>query len=439
MPVRVSALPRGGGGAVWGWRRGHLALVAGRWKPDFEIVARGLRGPGRGSAPGGHGLAAEQWAAKRQLYLDNLKVVLIAAIIAGHGIVGYSKLGMWSYADVRETTLSPVTEGVALAVAAPFGLFLIPLLFLVAGLLTPASLERKGAGAYVRDRLLRLGVPFAVFTFAVWPALLYALYRPLGNAGGSYWAEFVGTPQESLDTGYLWFVGDLLIFSLAYAGWARARAGRPVRRWTGEVTAGHLLMLAAAVAITTFGARLVFPFDSQKYVDLNLYQWPECVALFALGITAAGKGWLAAVPDRLYRQCRIAALAAIAAFAVFIGLGAALGAVSEQSWVGGWHWDALIFAVLESVLAVFGPVWLLGVAQRHLGRRLRWAGPAASRSAYGAFLLQGLILIGLAVALRPLALAAEVKALIVAAGGVTGSFALAWLLINRVPGVARIL
>jgi hypothetical protein len=48
-------------------------------------------------------------------------------------------------------------------------------------------------------------------------------------------------------------------------------------------------------------------------------------------------------------------------------------------------------------------------------------------------------LIALAIALRPLPLPAEVKALIVAAGGVTGSFALAWLLVSRVPGVRRIL
>jgi hypothetical protein len=54
-------------------------------------------------------------------------------------------------------------------------------------------------------------------------------------------------------------------------------------------------------------------------------------------------------------------------------------------------------------------------------------------------MVQGLVLIGLAMALRPLPLPAEVKALIVAGGGIAGSFALAWLLIRRVSGVARIL
>jgi hypothetical protein len=84
-------------------------------------------------------------------------------------------------------------------------------------------------------------------------------------------------------------------------------------------------------------------------------------------------------------------------------------------------------------------VWLLAVAQRYLNRRLRWADPAVSRSAYGAFLLQSLVLVGIAVALRPLPVAAEVKALVVATGGIAGSFALAWLLISRIPGVARVL
>jgi hypothetical protein len=54
-------------------------------------------------------------------------------------------------------------------------------------------------------------------------------------------------------------------------------------------------------------------------------------------------------------------------------------------------------------------------------------------------MLQAPVLIGLAVAVRPLPLPAEVKALIVATGGIAGSFALAWLLVSRVRVAARIL
>ena len=118
---------------------------------------------GRGAAAGGHGSDVVSWAAERRLYVDNLKVILIAVVIAGHAIVGYSEFDWWSYADVREVTLSSVTAIVLIVVAAPFALLVIPLLFLVAGLLTAPSVERKGPGRFATDRLLRLGVPFAVF------------------------------------------------------------------------------------------------------------------------------------------------------------------------------------------------------------------------------------------------------------------------------------
>lgn len=49
------------------------------------------------------------------------------------------------------------------------------------------------------------------------------------------------------------------------------------------------------------------------------------------------------------------------------------------------------------------------------------------------------VLIGLAMAMRPLPLPAEAKAVLLAAVGLAGSFGIAWLLISRVPGIARIL
>lgn len=80
------------------------------------------------------------WAAGPMLSFDNLEVVLIALIIAIHGILGYVGFDQfWSYADVQEVVLSPVTEIVLLAVIVPFGLFMIALLFLVAGLGIPRS------------------------------------------------------------------------------------------------------------------------------------------------------------------------------------------------------------------------------------------------------------------------------------------------------------
>jgi hypothetical protein len=74
--------------------------------------------------------------------------------------------------------------------------------------------------------------------------------------------------------------------------------------------------------------------------------------------------------------------------------------------MGGWHWPALVFAGIDAVLTVFGSVRLLSAAQHRLDRRYRME-PLLGRSAFGAFMLQTLFLLGPAGALRPLALPAE--------------------------------
>ena len=68
---------------------------------------------------------------------------------------------------------------------------------------------------------------------------------------------------------------------------------------------------------------------------------------------------------------RTVTLVAVGAAAVFAAAAITLGLVGEQLW-GGWYWPALVFAAGESTLSVFGPVWLLGIAQRRLNQSFRW-------------------------------------------------------------------
>ncbi len=390
------------------------------------------------SVSSGHGAAAEQWASSRRGYVDNLKVLLIAGIIAGHAIASYSDEDFWSYAEMNEVTLSQPTQIMLYAVVAPATLLMIPLLFLVAGLLTPGSLDRKGPGPFVRDRLLRLGIPFAVYVLLLQPPMMYPVHPP-GETPTSYWSEFLGAGDQTLDTGPLWFVGVLLIFSLGYALWVRLRGGPPPAPRRGEMTLGRLLALAVLVAGATYLIRLAVPLGgSNKLVSLNVWEWPGCVTVFALGVVGYRLGWLEELPDRLRRRTRAVTLGALAGFAVFAGVIPVVGMDEDRMW-GGWGWPAAVFVSLESLLVVFGSLWLLSAAQRHLDRDFRWAGPRVSRSAYGAFMVQVVPLIGLAFALRPVPMPAEVKALVLAVASVVASFGVAWLLISRVPGLRRVL
>jgi Acyltransferase family len=356
--------------------------------------------------------------APRVAYLDNLKAVLIAGVIFGHAWAGYAEVGGWAYTPVRETSLHPVTVAFGEALLGPFGLFVMGFFFLIAGLLTPGSVARKGPGRFARDRLLRLGLPLLVFTVLLWPPLVYLMDRATGHRVEVSWT----------DPAQLWFVEVLLIWSLGYAAlWRWRPEVRP-----GELRLRHLLALAAAVMLTTFAVRLRYPLNSDQFAQLHLWQWPQCLALFGLGVACARRGWLAPVPEGLRRACGIAAVAGVAAIGAIVGL-VGVGGVDGAAFFGGWHWEALATAAAEGILAVMVSVWLLGLAQRRLKQATGTVRAAATRGAYAAFLVQGHVLVGLALAVRPLHLPAEVKALAVSVLGVLVSFGLGWWLVTRTP------
>jgi hypothetical protein len=58
-------------------------------------------------------------------------------------------------------------------------------------------------------------------------------------------------------------------------------------------------MLAVGISLATLLVRPVFPWDSHQVAELQLWQWPQYVAMFALGIVAAQRGWFDPVPDQM--------------------------------------------------------------------------------------------------------------------------------------------
>lgn len=390
-------------------------------RQDREIAPRPA---GAGSADLGVRSAVR---GERLAYLDNLKALLIAGIIAAHAIQGYSEFGSWTYQDIQEVTLSPVVETVLVVAMVSLGaLFLMALFFLISGLFTQDALERKGPSRFVTDRLLRLGVPFAIYTLVVWPLTKFAIFGPFLHR--SYWESFSDT-DPLLDNGPMWFVGVLLIYSLALVAWRRWFPPRPASgeplRWR------DLVMLSLVVGAATFVLRIAMPADSSQPLNLHLWGWPEYVALFGLGVVAARRGWLRPVPDALARRCGTATIIGVVCTAALVATAEPLG-LDEEAYYGGLRLTALLAAMLEGVIAVSAPIWVLAFARR----RLNGSGPlrrAMARSSYLAFMLQGPVLVGTALALRPTDLAGDVKALLVATLGIAGSFALAWPIVTRTP------
>lgn len=358
--------------------------------------------------------------------VDNLKVILVAWVIGGHALLGYAAIGGWPYDEVNEVTFHPGVETVLAALIGPSGLFFMGTFYFMAGIFTPDSIERKGTGKFIAERLVRLGTPWVVSALVVWPTFVWIAY----NAAGwdvSWWHAFTHR-DPFLDSGSLWFVGALLIFSIAVA------LAPPIRE--RAITPRTVVGMTVLVAGTTFLTRLVFPARSGQVGDLHLWWWPQCVGMFLLG-AIGGRALARRVPDEIYRLSRNVVVATIAVLPVAAALLGVLDlARSAEPFLGGWRWQALVLASIEGVLVVAGSLWLVGLAQRRLTGQGAFA-EGLARSAYVAFVVQGPILLALATAMRPLQLPAEVKAPVVGAGAIALSFAIGWVVTSRRGASAR--
>jgi hypothetical protein len=392
----------------------------------------------------GAGPAIALEAPARVAYLDWLKLLLVAVIIAGHGAVAYGDLeNAWPYQDVQEVQLAAVSNVVLSLVVLVGALFAMGLFFLMSGFVTPGSLARKGARTFVRDRFIRLGVPLLVWMLLLWPGAIWAAHLAAGDTR-SFWSQ-LRHQDPILDTGPMWFAEVLLIYSLGYAAWRSWHDRRVGEHAARAVEARHpaiggrtLAVLAAGISVATVLVRLVLPAGSNQIGQAHLWQWPQFIAMFALGSLAARRGGLDPVPAGIRRGCGRAALGGLVAFSLLALAMAATGTDGDVLFERGWHWAPLSLGAIEGPLAIGASVWLLGLAQRRLGGPPGARVRVLERSAYAAFLLQGVVLIGLMIALRPVPAPAEIKALAVAALGVAGSFALAAALVTRTP-LGRIL
>jgi glucan biosynthesis protein C len=364
----------------------------------------------------------------RLAYLDTIKVLLVVGVIAMHTAITYGLDGSWyleSYDQMSAGLVDLVT-----AILGVGWLFGLGLFFLIAGRLTSPSLARKGPRRFTKDRLVKLGVPLVAYTLLVSPVLEYVAYRENEQGTGAFW-PFVREQVWHLAPGPTWFLEALLVFSLAYALWRAIRRDAPPpvwRRLRGTEVAG----VALAIAVTAFAVHLAFPVGSEQF-HLQLAMFPQYVILFSLGVAAGRRGWLETLTPALRRRCGLVGLLAALAFpAVLLAGGFFEGGAAEDRFAGGWHWQAAAGALLEGLLATCISLWAVGHFRAHQERYFRPLIRSMAPPAYGAFIIHPPVLVGLALALQPLPVPAELKFLAVLAAGVAGSFGLTALARRRV-------
>jgi glucans biosynthesis protein C len=368
---------------------------------------------------------------QREHWADNLRVLVIAVVVVFHTAVAYlgSTAGNWYYMDRTTSKL----WSTAFAPAAVISVYALGPLFLVAGWFSARSLAHKGAGAFARSRLLRLGIPLVVFIFVI--DRLAAYLGDLGRHEHPTLSHYWGVPPRSggpYEAGSLWFVAALLAFSLAYALLRRVRP-LPVARWwsAAQVMAAAALLIAVTVGLMWQRWQLG---DAHTFMKMQWGEWPQGAALFALGVWAAEAGSL----QKLTARARRLGWTALTAAALWAALGVYLETTGHvESAFHGAGWLVIVNVLLYGVISVAFTVWFTALV------RARWSGSGplrarAARASYAAYVLHSLVLTAVMVAFASLALAPELTFLIVAIVAVPFCF-LAGYAATRVPGISKTL
>jgi fucose 4-O-acetylase-like acetyltransferase len=318
--------------------------------------------------------------------------------------------------------------------------FFMALMFFISGLFVWPSLERKGAGSFLRDRAIRLGLPFMVAAALIAPLAYYPTYLQTGGrAAAGFWQQW--RSLGNWPAGPAWFVWVLLAFDLiagalflAMPAWgdtlARISGGlRPVVFFTLLVCLSAAAYVPLAVVFNPFRWSSFGPLFFQTSRGLNYLLY----FLLGAGVGAYGidRGLLA--PDgRLARRWPLWSGAAVVAFGVAMGVG--LAALTAHLGSGPWEIAGEITFVISCAASSFA---FLALFQR-FARTRRKIWDSLTANAYGIYLIHYAFVSWLQLALVKSHLAAIAKASLVFLAAVLLSWATTAGL-RRIPPIARVI
>lgn len=396
-----------------------------------------------GSRPVAAEVSARAKATGRLVFVDNIRVLLTILVILFHLVITYAGTGDWYYTEGREDTLTGALGAWFLAVNQSYfmGLFL-----LISAYFVPGSYDRKGAGRFLKDRLIRLGIPLALYSWILRPALVYLDPIRSPNPRLPFWRFLTGQyfrDQAILGSGPLWFIEVLLLFSALYALWRLLARPRPPAEPAAPAAAsrfpssGRIALLALFMGIASFAVRVALPMGwNLEPLNLQFPFFVQYIVLFVIGLVAYRRNWLLGLPDRVGRLWLWIAGGLILLFWPLVVGGGAIDR-GFDAFGGGWHWQALAYALWESYMCVTMCIGLVYLYRRYGDRQGRVA-RFLSRSAYTAYLIHEVLIVVLAYAVRDLMIYPLLKWVLVSLAALPLCFGLGGL-IRKLPYADRVL
>lgn len=371
----------------------------------------------------------------RLLFIDNLRWLMIILVVIMHLNVTYSSFGSWYYVEKRPL------DALSYTLFGMYGSFIqaffMGFLFLIAGYFVPGSFDKKGAGKFITDRLIRLGIPTLFYMLIIHPTVIWIMssFNPSVSTSpgllSQYW-HYISSFDFLSGSGPLWFAFALLIFSVIYALIrlvisklkTAGASNKPV-----TITHTQIIAVGGLISVVAFLIRIAQPIGTAIY-NMQLCYFAQYVVLFILGIMAYRWNSLISTPYSLgMKWFRIALLLGIPFWTVMMLKGGATESMAPYN--GGLYWQSAAYTFWESFFCVgvcLGLLVLFREKYNTQGKLSRFL----SENAFGVYVFHTPILVVLSMALRNITIYPLLKMLLMSIIALPVCFGFSYL-IRKIP------
>ncbi len=379
----------------------------------------------------------------RLFFVDHLRAALVILVVLHHVAVVYGGSVRFYYVE------PPKNESPGQLVLFLFILFnqawFMGAFFLIAGYFAPGSFDRKGSGFFLKDRLLRLGIPLIIFTFVLGPISTIGIWLepapmitdPL--TWQSYWQIY----PEFIGLGPLWFVALLLIFSFGYTAWRMLTKNRTSPSMSESSPPSYLSIgiFILALVLVTYLFRIIIPMGKTVLDFPTLSYLPQYLSFFVLGTVAYRHNWFRTLPSSMGIVGFVTALVALVLLFPLAFIRLLIS--GELLFLGNGTWQSAVYALWDSIFAVGMCLAAITFFRRFFNGESRF-GKFLSQQSYAVYIIHSPIIVilaftlFLAFALRGIDLGLLLKFGIAAVIVVPTCFAVAYI-VRKIPAVSRVL
>lgn len=144
-------------------------------------------------------------------WLDNLRTITIFLVVLYHVGGVYESAGLWGWFWIVDDPSTITWVGIA---GIMFDIMVMPIMFFIAGYLTPASLKNKTGWEFVKGKFKRLMIPWVIAVFTLIP-LYKVIFLYSRGLPQEHWSTYFHITNPNSQN-WLWFLPVLFTFDMLY-------------------------------------------------------------------------------------------------------------------------------------------------------------------------------------------------------------------------------